>query len=209
MCFRNNNAQDQLLTGTQRVVLLAADMFKGMTSVAQNAQHVCVWVCLVYYWSNDNITHSSQHAILLPGAPQHTPLRQHNTNALLYKVSPCLVGGECPMASSAVVFSLPKSVSSSATVNRQGKRNPRYSLTCLLLSAAMRLTQEWPNRPRDSLASLPPQLVGLRGGGAWFRACTVDVFGSNILVVFDIGLLYVKRQFNPYPTAFPYGNAVG
>jgi hypothetical protein len=34
MCFRNGNAQDQLLTGTQRVVLLAADMFKGMTSVA-------------------------------------------------------------------------------------------------------------------------------------------------------------------------------
>jgi hypothetical protein len=34
VCFRNNEAEDQLLTGTQPVVLLAADMFKGMTSVA-------------------------------------------------------------------------------------------------------------------------------------------------------------------------------
>lgn len=34
VCFRNKDAQDQLLTGTQPVVLLAADMFKGMTSVA-------------------------------------------------------------------------------------------------------------------------------------------------------------------------------
>ena len=34
MCFRNNDAQDKLLAGTQHVVLLAADMFKGMTSVA-------------------------------------------------------------------------------------------------------------------------------------------------------------------------------
>jgi len=34
VCFRNKDAQRQLLTGTQRVVLLVADMFKGMTSVA-------------------------------------------------------------------------------------------------------------------------------------------------------------------------------
>jgi hypothetical protein len=54
--------------------------------------------------------------------------------------------------------------SSTATGNRERKRNPSYSLRCLLLSAAIWLKHELRNRPRDVnlrfRASLHSQLFG-------------------------------------------------
>jgi len=83
----------------------------------------------------------------------------------------------------------------------------------------MRLTQEWPKSPRDVnlgfLASLRPQWARLGEGGCvacnrvrpQILACNqrnvlTDVGGGVILVVFDIGLLNVKRQLKlPEPFA--------
>jgi hypothetical protein len=38
-----------------------------------------------------------------------------------------------------------------------------------------------------------PRVTSEMSEQAWFRAFTVVVVGSNMLVVFDTGLLYVKR----------------
>jgi hypothetical protein len=97
-----------------------------------------------------------------------------------------------PVASSAMILCLPTSRFSTATGNRQRKRNPSYSLRCLLLSPAMRLTQEWLNRLRGDFTQLFGWLVRM-----WHDSRVVAIL---VALQAPLNDTVTQRQQLPKPT---------